>query len=122
MAIGAIHVSGAVVNVLATGSLLECKRFAALAAAQASLQRLRSAARAAVRIRRLSIAVKASGETCGLRSAAGRFPLRQVWLEPYRNGCVHVGMRRRDEQTHSERREKAMGTVEEDMEGYCGKL
>ena len=109
-------------NVLATGSLLECKRFAALAAAQASLQRLRSAARAAVRIHRLSIAMKARGKTCGLMSAAGSFPLRQVCLEPYRNGCVHIGMRRRDEQTHSERREKALGTVEEEMEGECGKL
>ena len=62
VATGPILVSGVVVNALAAGSPLRRKRFVALSAAHTSLRWRWSAARTAVRIRRVRITVKAKGQ------------------------------------------------------------
>ena len=64
--VGPILVGGAVADVPTAGSLLRCKRFVALGAAQPALsQALGGAARAVARIRRLSITVEARVRVAG---------------------------------------------------------
>ena len=122
MAIGPIRVMGAVVNVLVAGSLLRCKPFVALGTAQASLRRLMSAARGRGQDSEAEQRRGSQGEdlqaeerrrkTCPPTSLARA---KEKWLRAHR-----------DENSggpkQSERREKAMGTVEEETEGEGGEL